>query len=530
MTDSLRFLISRSIINSLKNLKKKPLKAIGIILGSIYFIMIPFISKGAVEGLGLNNKTGFIIIATIATIYIKMPSTLSYFKRKGVTFKKQDINFILATPTSPKQALVYALSKQGYLSAVMKLMIFIAAIFIFKIPVVTAIIYMAVSIIFDNLTSYSLGLIMYASEQITLRQKKIIRWVVYGILIAFTLIILYQVFSTTLKTGFDVAFLIETFSNPLVLLIPIFGWQLGWLNLIILGVTPINLVATILYIGTGIMLALYAYKMPCTGEYYEDALSFSENLAVLESKKGDISMAEAFGKKAKYTAYKGELKGLYSRVIFSKQLIERRRVRRFFFSLGDLLYLVGGLGVGLSYYFIDDFIDPDYFFQIMCGVGLYLSVFFNPQPLWKKEFSNYYIFVMPDSFKNKLLGATLSEHLMSLIRAVLLTLPAGILLRARIQDIFYAIIVQTLLKAMVTYLSIFVEEVIGSKIGKTLASFVNIFTSLIAIIIPIIGLVLSTFIGNFFAFLIISIYSLVVMFVFLHVTAKSLSNMENFES
>ena len=280
MTDSLRFLISRSIINSLKNLKKKPLKAIGIILGSIYFIMIPFISKGAVEGLGLNNKTGFIIIATIATIYIKMPSTLSYFKRKGVTFKKQDINFILATPTSPKQALVYALSKQGYLSAVMKLMIFIAAIFIFKIPVVTAIIYMAVSIIFDNLTSYSLGLIMYASEQITLRQKKIIRWVVYGILIAFTLIILYQVFSTTLKTGFDVAFLIETFSNPLVLLIPIFGWQLGWLNLIILGVTPINLVATILYIGTGIMLALYAYKMPCTGEYYEDALSFSENLAV----------------------------------------------------------------------------------------------------------------------------------------------------------------------------------------------------------------------------------------------------------
>ena len=178
MTDSLRFLISRSIINSLKNLKKKPLKAIGIILGSIYFIMIPFISKGAVEGLGLNNKTGFIIIATIATIYIKMPSTLSYFKRKGVTFKKQDINFILATPTSPKQALVYALSKQGYLSAVMKLMIFIAAIFIFKIPVVIAIIYMAVSIIFDNLTSYSLGLIMYASEQITLRQKKIIRWVV----------------------------------------------------------------------------------------------------------------------------------------------------------------------------------------------------------------------------------------------------------------------------------------------------------------------------------------------------------------
>lgn len=530
MTDSLRFLITRSIINSLKNLKKKPLKAIGIILGSLYFVMLPFISKGAIESLGLNNQTGFIIIATIATIYIKMPSTLAYFKRKGVSFKKQDINFILATPTSPKQALIYALSKQGYMSAVMRIMIFIAAIFIFGIPIWATIFYVGISIIFDNLTSYSLGLIMYASEQISLKQKQMIRWIVYAILIAFTSLILYQVISRTLKDGFDLAFLIGTFSSPLILLIPIFGWQLGWLNLIILGVTPINLIATILFIGIGILLALYAYKMPCTGDYYEDALSFSENLAVLESKKGDITMSEAFGKKTKYHKYKGELKGLYSRVIFSKQLIERRRVRRFFLSPWDLLYLIGGLAVGLSFYFIDDFIDPNYFFQIMCGLGLYLSVFFNPQPLWKKEFTNYYIFVMPDSFKNKLWGATLSEHLMSFIRSLFLTLPAGILLKAQIADIIYAILVQTLLKAMGTYLSIFVQEVIGAKIGKIAASFINIFTSLMAVLVPIVVLIVSTTIGNLFAFLIISSYAVVVMVIFLNVTAKSLSNMESLDS
>lgn len=530
MSKSLQYLMLTSIKGSIRNAIKKPLKTIGIVLGTIYFISIPFLMKDLVVTMGLNNNVGFIIIATVSTVYLRLPATLSYFKRKGVIFKKADINFILAAPTKPKQALIYALLKQAYMEVVMLIMIFIAAMYIFGLSLWHASLYVGVNFIFSSLVSYSLALLMYASENISDRQKQIIKNAVYLILTIFSLALIYEVISKTLAYGFDLGYLFSVFSHPLVLLIPIFGWQLAWLNLVILGPSLVNIISTGLFFLSAIILTYFGYKMESTGAYYEDALSFSEHIALIESKKSNVTFSESLGLKQKHIDYKGRLSGLNARVIFSKQLIERRRVRRYFLAFGDLVYLIAGIGLGFLAIYAKDFVNPDYFFQIMCGITIYLGVFFNPMPTWKNDFQNYFIFVIPDTFSRKLFYATLMEHLITFIRALLLTIPAGLMLKASLLDIVYAIVAQTSIKAMITYVSIFIEEVIGSRVGKVLASFLNIFTSILALVVIIVILSFSGVLNNFISVVLIFTYSILVMLGFLFLSAKFLTNLESLDN
>ncbi|MDN6294439.1 MAG: putative ABC exporter domain-containing protein [Alkalibacterium sp.] len=529
MNNSLIFLVKKSFINFFKKSLKKSLKAFGMILLVAYYIFIPFIMKGFISDIGLNTASGFVLIASLGTLYLTMPVTLSYFKRKGVNFKKQDINFILASPTSPKNALIYALSKEVYINLAMQVMFFIAAVFVFEISLLTSLLYILVNVVVSNLLSYSLAIIMYASEDITLKQKQGIKRIIYVILAGFTVFLLTSVISQTMASGFDLSYVTSVVTSPAVLLIPIFGWQLGWLNLIMLGLTPVRLITTVLFFASAIGLTYYAYKMRVSGEYYEDALSFSENIALLESKKGDISLSEAFGKKKKNYDYKGELKGFKSHVIFHKQLIERRRSKKYFLSFGDLFYLVAGIGIGLSPIFINDFINPDYYFEIMIGISLYLSIFFKPGSAWKSEFKNHYLFLMPDSPLNKLFNASLLEHLMSTIRAVFLAVPAGLLMGASFLEIFYAVSLQILLKVMMTYVSILIEAIIGARIGKTLAGFINILVSIIIMIVPFFALIFIGSISLFYSFLAISLYAVIVTLLFLYLCSINLRNIESLE-
>lgn len=529
MNESLIYLTKKSILNFIKKSLKKPLRGIGLLLVVVYYFFLPFIVKDLFVGLGLNTHAGFVLIASIGTLYLTMPMTLTYFKRKGVSFKKHDVNFILASPTSPKEGLVYALSKEAFINIVMQAMFIVAAVFVFEIPWLTSLIYILVNLIFSNLMSYSLAIIMYAGEEITSKQKEWIKRLVYLVIALVSITLLSTVISQSLKSGFNVSYIISVMTSPFLLMIPIFGWQLGWLNLIMLGLTPVRLLASFLFFASAIYLAYYAYQMKSTGDYYEDALSFSENLAILESKKDDLSLSEAFGNKKKKYDYKGELKGFHSKVIFHKQLIERRRSKKYFFSFGDWVYLIAGIGLGVANFFIEDFINPDYYFEFMIGISIYLSVFFKVGSAWKSEFKNYYLFLMPDSSFNKLLYASLLEHMISAVQAIFLAVPAGLLIGASFLKIIYAVIVQVLLKAMMTYLSIFIEEIIGARIGKTLASIINVFISILIIIGPIFALFFIASYSSFLAFLAISTYSVLIMLLFLYLSAINLGNIETLE-
>lgn len=529
MNESLRYLMKKSVINSFKKTLKRPVKAFGILLLVIYYLMIPFLVEQLITDMGLKNKEGFVLIVSIGTLYIVLPMTLSYFKRKGINFKNQDINFILASPTSPKQAIIYGLSKEIFINMVMQIMIFIAAVFVFNISLLTTVILIAVNMVFSNLLRNSLAMIMYASEDITIKQKQLIKKIVYSLLALFTVFLLTIVISQTIKAGFDFSYLTSVITSPVVLMFPVFGWQLGWINLMILGPTPYTLISTGLYFISSIYFTHVAYKMVCTGEYYEDALSFSKHVSHIASKKGNITIAEIFGRKNKRYDYKGKLKGLYAKVIFHKQITELRRSKKIILSLKDFVYLITGIGLGVASIFFDDFITSEYFFEAIVAIGMYLTVFIKTRSSWKTEFENYYIFIMPDSSINKLFRATLLENNLSFIRAIFLAVPAGIIMSASLWQIVSAIIAQTLIKVMMTYVSIYIEEIIGAKIGKVIASFINFIISIVLVIIPIVAILIIMNGMLFISFSIIVLYTIGVIILFLALAAINLTNIESLE-
>ena len=60
-------------------------------------------------------------------------------------------------------------------------------------------------------------------------------------------------------------------------MIPLIGWELAVMRLLILGPSTVNVVCTVLYILSFVLLVVLAWKMPCTGQYYEDAMKFADD-------------------------------------------------------------------------------------------------------------------------------------------------------------------------------------------------------------------------------------------------------------
>lgn len=521
MNSALVFHVKTSLKNMVKRLVKRPLKAIGILLVALYFVTIPFTMKSFIVQSGVATPQGYVLVITAMTLYISMPSTLTYFKRNGVVFRKQDVNFMFASPLSPKMILLYALFKQAYMTILMQIIGFIAAFYVFNIPFANAIIYSLCNVVFSSLLAYSLAIIMYGSERLSETAKKNIKYGVYIIMVAVSVFLGFFI----IKNGVSVESAQALVTHPVVLAIPIFGWELAWLNLIVLGPTLWNGVFGALFFISSICMGIIAYRMECTGDYYEDAIKFSERLVRMESKKGNVSFNEMVGKKQKIHAYTGKLKGTFAQTIFSRQLIERRRVRKFFISFGDLITL--GLGIAVGIFALSMETESNFYFLIACGISLYITVFFTPGNSWREEFERYFLYVIPDTMWNKLLYSTMLEHLISLIRAIFIALPLGIIMRAPLVDIVYVIIAQVLLKAMMVYKSILIDGYIGSKLGAGFGQFISLMVSVLIVIVPLIAIVLGSEISTLYSFIFVSGYSLILGAGFMYLCVRTLTNLES---
>ena len=91
MNSALVFHVKTSLKNMVKRMLKRPLKAIGILVIALYFLAIPFTMKSFLIQFGFATPKGFVLLITAMTLYISMPSTMTYFKRRGVIFRKQDV-------------------------------------------------------------------------------------------------------------------------------------------------------------------------------------------------------------------------------------------------------------------------------------------------------------------------------------------------------------------------------------------------------------------------------------------------------
>lgn len=521
MNSALVYHLKISLKNTIKQLFKKPLKLLLGIVVVAYFIFIPFMLKDLIIQTNMDNNIGYINIYSAAMVYLTMPITLSYFKRSGINFKKPDINFMFASPISPKQNLFYGIFKQIYLQVIMVIKIGISAIFIFHLPVIKTIVFTIVNFIISSAMDYSLAMIMYGSEKISDDNKKNIKYLVYFIIVIITALIAYTVFNN----GLSINAIYSLIQSPLILFIPIFGYKIGLVSLVFAGPTLFNVISTILYIVSSGLLLYFNIKMKIKGEYYEDAMVFAEKQANIVKNQGKHGFLEAFGIKKKAVKYDGKLNGYGSKTIFYKQVIERRRSNRFYFTISDLVFLIVAIVIG---FFIRNE-EAAYlaFYAGTIGVTIYVAIFFSQSNKWLDEFNTYYLYLIPDTNFSKLYYSTLMEHLNSLTKILVITIPVGIFLKVGLQDIILSIISQLAIKVLLTYKLILVEGYIGNKLGTNISVFINLFLTMILMIVPIIALFLSVLISNTIATVIVLAYSLLLSAVFVNLITKVFVNIEN---
>lgn len=484
MNNGLLYLCQMNVKNRFKKLIRKPLKLIATIVGVLYFIMIPFFFKSSIDQLNMNNQHSFGLIILLFTIYLSTPGYLSYLKRKGIVFTNADVHFLFSAPVSSKQIIFYGLSKTYYLQVIYEIALIVAALFLFNVSALPLLLYVLSIFIFEIPMSYSLALIMYADEKISLTAKKVIRYTAYAFLLIFTALSAYYIYSN----GISVQSVIEVFQLPLILLFPIIGWQACLIQLLFWGPTNVNIVGTVLFFIFGLISIVYAYRMKVNGEYYEEAQDFALDYEKKMAKaKKNAPLSEQMGKRKILKANR-EITSLKSRAILDKELLENRRTRRTFVKISDLVLAIIGGFVG---YFLKDSLavfgteEAFIFFGVIVGIIMYINAFFTHSNFWQKEAEHFTFFLIPDTMISKLFFASSLDLLSALTRTFALVLPLMVISRVPLVYGMMGILLALSLLVFEIYLRMGLSEFLTQKVGTIFAQFIYMFLSIILCAVPV---------------------------------------------
>ena len=170
---------------------------------------------------------------------------------------------------------------------------------------------------------------------------RIFGWVMYGLLACFVAIALFLLY----REGFRWDVVFQYLDSPWLCLVPIIGWSLAVMKLIVLGPSAVTVIGTVLYAVSFLLLVAMAARMRCTGQYYEDAEKFADDYqeAQRRNKTGEVAFV---GKKKKYKTARVEYRGGGASAIFYRQLLEYKKERFFIFGFVTLVFLAGGLLTG----------------------------------------------------------------------------------------------------------------------------------------------------------------------------------------
>ncbi len=250
-----------------------------------------------------------------------------------------------------------------------------------------------------------------------------------------------------------------------------------------------SVIGSILYFVSVFVLLFAAYRMKCTGQYYEDAMKFAEDYEEAR-KKGKAGEVAVIGKKKKYGKAQVAYKGGYGKAIFYRQLLEYKKNRFFIFGFYTLVCLCIGIGIGILGYMEK---IGGYGEFVILGVMAYLTFMFSGYSgKWGKELKKPYTYLIPDTALSKLWYATLMEHIRSLIDGCLIALPAGIGLGISIVRILLIIGVYICVQACKLYAEVMVEAFLGNLLGTAGKQYARVFFLGIIMMIGIMGAAAGT--------------------------------------
>lgn len=518
------YLLKTTTKNRVLKSLKKPVTYIWVAFAIGYFVMVMGSFGPLIEHLKIGNPKGYVMIVSFGIFSLLPTNIVTYAKRKGLIFRPSDVHFMFSSPVNPKFVLINAQIKQIFLALLLNLAVSIIGVMYFHVSVTSVILYFLLAFVVENILETSIMILLYGNETLSEAQIKGFCRCLYAI------IAVLLVFGVFLFIHYKASWnIIGIFlEHPLVQSVPIIGWNIAFLRLIILGPTTVNVVCTILYCISAAVLFILAYKMKCKGDYYEDAMTFADEYAVKldRGKKGQLALPF----KQKLGKATVEYKGKYAKAIFYRQLLEYKKNRFFIFGLVSAINFAVGIGIAIFGYFTYDDIGKMNAF-VVPGVSAYITFIFSGYATkWSKELSNPYTFLIPDSPARKLWYATLIEHFRAIVDGALITIPAAITLRLNIIQIILTILIYVCLQANKLYLNVVTDAIISKFLGTIGKQLFRVFAQGTVIGICAVSAVLAgAILGIEIGYIIMIIISVALTALLALIASQTFVNMESIE-
>ncbi|WP_455714074.1 putative ABC exporter domain-containing protein [Anaerosporobacter sp.] len=494
--EAIKYLYKTSFKNQLKKSVKKPVTVIYCILTIAYLVWMYHVFQDIVIKMKIDTPEGLVTVLSVVALFFLPGNLITFAKRKGLIFRKSDVHLLFASPVTPKSILVYAYLKNIIMSIVFGIILIPIGILWFHVPVYKVLLYFLVSSVVENVLEISLMVILYGNESLSKRTLNIFRKVLLLFIVAIGVIGVYLYFDYDKSLAFVGSFL----SNPYLQMVPIIGWSIACYRLLFLGATTLNIICTCLYLISAVLLFIIAYRMSCTGLYYQDAMKFADDYeeARKRGQKGEVAIVG--GKKAKLKAATIEYKGNYAKAIFYRQILEYKKKRFFIFGAYNLLCL--GIGIVIAY-LSKDMKVRDYAIFIAAGAGAYCTFIFSGfATKWSKELGKPYTYLIPDSPLKKLWYATVIEHIRAIIDGLLIVLPVAIVTKMNIVAVILSVFCYVCLQANKLYLTVLSEALLGVTVGEVGKQWLRMFGMSICIAAAIFAaVILEKFAGLEVAFL-----------------------------
>lgn len=483
--NSLLYVLKTGYKNKLKKAVRKPGFYVYIVFIGLYIAMMYNVFHDLVVEGGFNSPKILMMVLTAFTLYFTPMNYVSYAKRRGLAFLPSHVHFMFTSPVSPKLMLLFGQFQGQLLSFILELIIVLVGIFWFQIPALTMLIYFLAVCCFSLVAEGSLVVCLYGNEFFKEKTLKVLGraiWLVLGALVAVTALYL-------INNGFSLNSILSFLLSDWICYIPLIGWQIGLMRLIILGPTTATLIGGIAYLLWGVFLVLTAIRMKCDGDYYEDAMKFADDYQkILDTRKSGrtyTGLKKSRVNKHVSVAYKGS----GAKAIFYRQLLEYKKSRFFIFGGQTLIALIVAVGLPILIYMGELEITGIGRYYTIFGIMAYMYLVTGSIPTkWEKELENPYVYLIPAGTFSKMWYATLMEHIKMVIDALIMAVPYCMVMKLPLYYIVIIILGGTAMKAVKLYADTICNVIIGNSLGANARQLLRMLISftIIGIAIPIV--------------------------------------------
>lgn len=459
---ALRYLYGRIWRNRVRRALRKPVTYVYLAFLLLYLFMIPYSLKMLVEQFGGDSPEGMAAVLTIVAFWLIPANLIAYAKRKGLVYRNSDVHFLFPSPVSPKGVLLYAYIRTLAIQVLLNLFAVICGGALFHVEVWRLGVYFLFALGVENLLEGSVMLLFYGSERLGEKQRALLVKTAYALTGVLVLMGIYTYFTE----GLSINVIIDFLNSDMVQMVPVVGWYIAVVHLLLMGPTVVNVAGSVCYLLLLFVVMAAAWRMKCTGAYYEDAIKFAEDYEEVLASRRQGDTQKKLGKKQRFGKARVSWKGHGARALFYRQLLEYKKSRFFIFDANTVAALLAGVGVAYLYIHEGGFggFEP---YVIPCVAAYVIFIFTAMGGKWAKELLSPYTYMIPDTPFRKMVNSMGMQHVQSLINACLLTIPGAVVMGLPLPVAALGIIFYVAVYANKLYALAVAEIVTGSALGKT---------------------------------------------------------------